>query len=99
MLKVGRIQSWARSQGRRAHADTRGAPAAVADGWATARERTRMTPQAPTTLPTPVFTPAQQRALHILQRRYQEDRDFFTRCELARLRFLRWLYQKGRLVP
>jgi hypothetical protein len=58
-----------------------------------------MTPQTPTTLPTPVFTPAQQRALHLLQRRYQEDRDFFTRRELARLRFLRWLYQQGRLVP
>ena len=55
--------------------------------------------QTPTTAPTPAFTPAQQRALHILRRRYQEDRDFFTRRELARLRFLRWLYQKGRLVP
>lgn len=48
---------------------------------------------------TPTFTPAQQRALHILQRCYQEDRDFFTRRELARLRFLRWLYHQGRLVP
>ena len=55
--------------------------------------------QTPTTVPTPAFTPAQQRALHILRRRYQEDRDFFTRRELARLRFLHWLYQKGRLVP
>ena len=55
--------------------------------------------QTPRTLSTLVFTAAQQRALHLLQRRYQEDRDFFTRREVARLRFLRWLVQTGHLVP
>lgn len=43
----------------------------------------------PMTGPSITFTPAQWRALHTVRQRYQEDRDLFTRSELAHLRFLR----------
>ena len=58
-----------------------------------------MTPQTPMPVPPPAFTPAQWQALHALHTRYQQDRDLFSNRELARLRFVRWLYQTGRLVP
>lgn len=45
------------------------------------------------------FTGPQQRALSILRLRYQQDHDLFADPELARLRFLRWLHQSGRLAP
>jgi hypothetical protein len=32
-----------------------------------------------------------------LRSRYRQDRDLFTSCELAHLRFLRWLVRTGRL--
>jgi hypothetical protein len=50
-------------------------------------------------VPPPAFTPAQWQALHALHTRYQQDRDLFSARERARLRFLRWLYRMGRLVP
>jgi hypothetical protein len=50
-------------------------------------------------VPPPAFTPAQWQALHAVHTRYQQDRDLFSNRELARLRFVRWLYQTGRLVP
>jgi hypothetical protein len=45
------------------------------------------------------FSPAEQQALQILRARYQQDRDLFSTQERRYLRFLRWLYQTGRLVP
>ena len=58
-----------------------------------------MTPQTPMPVPPPAFTPAQWQALHALHTRYQQDCDLFSNRELTRLRFVRWLYQTGRLVP
>ena len=52
-----------------------------------------------TTVPTALFTRDQQYVLRVLRQRYQQDRDFFTAPERARLRFLRWLCQTARLVP
>ena len=54
-----------------------------------------------TAIPAPAspFTPAQWQVLHTLRARYQQDRDLLSECERAHLRFLRWLYQTGRLVP
>jgi hypothetical protein len=44
--------------------------------------------------------PSEERhALHTLRERYQHDHDFFSARELARLRFLRWLYETGRVAP
>lgn len=40
---------------------------------------------------------ATQQALCRLRARYQQDHDLFSRQELARLRFVRWLYQTGRV--
>ncbi len=47
----------------------------------------------------PVFTPTQRAALRQLRARYRAGGDLFTAPELARMRFLRWLIQTGRLVP
>jgi hypothetical protein len=41
----------------------------------------------------------EQLALSRLHVRYERDRDLFSRRELARLSFVRWLYQTGRLLP
>jgi hypothetical protein len=54
---------------------------------------------ASTVLPETAFTTAQLRSLAAFRNRYQEDRGMFTTRELARLRFLRWLTQTGRLTP
>jgi hypothetical protein len=56
---------------------------------------------AATTPPTiaATFTPAERAALYDLRARYQQDRDLFSRREQRHLRFLRWLYRTGRLVP
>jgi len=43
------------------------------------------------------FTIDERLALRALRTRYREDRDQFNRHERARLLFLRWLYQTGRL--
>lgn len=45
------------------------------------------------------FTRAEWLNLCALRNRYQQDHDLFSAPEQARLRFLRWLYQTGRLVP
>jgi hypothetical protein len=46
-----------------------------------------------------LFTPAQWQALDTVRQRYGQDHDLFSERERARLRFLRWLSQAGRLVP
>jgi len=38
-------------------------------------------------------------AWHALHERYQNVGDAFSARELARLRFIRWLYRSNRLVP
>ena len=48
---------------------------------------------------TTTFTADQRRALRALRERYRQGRDLFSDHEMARLRFLRWLYQGGRLAP
>jgi hypothetical protein len=59
-----------------------------------------MTTQMPTKdTATMTFTRAQSRALRTLRRRYQQDHDLFSAQELARLRFIRWLYLTGGLAP
>jgi hypothetical protein len=45
------------------------------------------------------FTDEQARALEILRIHYLDDRDLFEPRERAHLRFLRWLYETGRVVP
>jgi hypothetical protein len=60
--------------------------------------RTRTT-HAQGATPLPVDSRTEWPALEELRRRYQEDRDLFSTQEGARLRFLRWLVQMGRLVP
>jgi len=47
--------------------------------------------------PTVPFTPNEQRALSALRSQYGQDRDQFSQRERAHLRFVRWLYQTGRL--
>jgi len=42
--------------------------------------------------------PAKQEVLFRLRDRYRQDHDLFGSQELARLRFVRWLYQTGRLA-
>jgi hypothetical protein len=47
-------------------------------------------------LPTP-FSDQERLAFQTLRARYEEDHDRFTERERARLRFLRWLHEAGRL--
>ena len=49
--------------------------------------------------PTTTFTRAEWRALRVLRARYQQDRDLLSERERTHLRFLRWLYETGRLAP
>ncbi len=58
-----------------------------------------MSTAAPTTKQTGTFSRAERRALRALRARYLQDRDLFSSYELARLHFMRWLYQTGRLAP
>jgi hypothetical protein len=46
-----------------------------------------------------LFTPAEWDRLCALHARYQQDADFLSERERAHGRFLRWLYQTGRLEP
>jgi len=46
----------------------------------------------------PAFTQAERASLRRLRARYRAGRDLFDAKELARLRFIRWLYQTGRLA-
>lgn len=48
-------------------------------------------------LPTTLFTPDEHRALRVLHTRYARDRGQFSRREQTHLRFVRWIYQAGRL--
>jgi hypothetical protein len=57
----------------------------------------RTTPIAP--IPASTFTEAEWQTLRALQMRYQQDHDHFSERERARLQFVRWLYQTGRLRP
>jgi hypothetical protein len=43
------------------------------------------------------FTREQRVLLNALQARYRQDPDLFSDRELSRLRFVRWLYQNGRI--
>jgi hypothetical protein len=43
------------------------------------------------------FTDRECLLLTALRGRYAQDRDLFEHHELARLRFIRWLYEAGRL--
>jgi hypothetical protein len=53
----------------------------------------------PSTSPAaPAFTRAERATLRTLRARYRAGRDLFDHTELARLRFVRWLYQAGRLA-
>lgn len=45
------------------------------------------------------FTSVEAQALRALRDRYQQGRDLFADRELARLRFLRWLYETGKIEP
>jgi hypothetical protein len=44
------------------------------------------------------FTRAEQTRLHDLRARYQVGQDLFSPSEWSRLRFVRWLYEQGRLM-
>jgi hypothetical protein len=46
---------------------------------------------------TTTFTPLEQEVLQALRARYHQDHDLFSDSELEQLRFVRWLYQTGRL--
>jgi hypothetical protein len=50
-------------------------------------------------VPAVTFSTSERRALRALRARYQQNRDLFSTRELAYLRFLRWLYRTGQLVP
>jgi hypothetical protein len=58
-----------------------------------------MIPYNPTVTPQQPFTPDEMRILSDLRRRYLQDRDLFSRPEMARLTFLHWLHRQGRLCP
>ena len=49
--------------------------------------------------PTTPLTRAEWHTLHVLRARYQQDRDLLSERERAHVRFLRWLYETGRLAP
>ena len=55
--------------------------------------------QTSSTAPICVLTATEWRALCALRAQFRQDRDLFSEGELARLRFVRWLFQTGRLVP
>jgi len=46
-----------------------------------------------------LFTRAEWDSLCVLRTRYQQDPDLLSERERAHVRFLRWLYQTGRLEP
>ena len=63
------------------------------DGRATTQQQT---PDAPSTA---AFTQDEQDALTALRALYFESHDLLSGRELERLRFLRWLYETGRIEP
>ena len=58
-----------------------------------------MTTQTSTTAHATTFTRREWRALRALRERYRQDRDLINARVQARLRFVRWLYCTGRLMP
>jgi hypothetical protein len=58
-----------------------------------------MTTPSTSTTPIPEHPAATQQALLRLRERYRQGHDLFTRQERARLAFVRWLVQTGRLLP
>jgi hypothetical protein len=56
-------------------------------------------PMQTTRLSAPIFNAQELRTLRDLRARYQQDRDLFAPREAARLQFIRWLVQSGRLIP
>ena len=62
-----------------------------------------MTEQTPTRTAssgaTPAFSTGELRHLCALREHYQQTRDLFSTREMASLRFVRWLYHTGRVVP
>jgi hypothetical protein len=51
------------------------------------------------TLPLMPFSRREQQQLRSLYEDYQVGGDFFAVREIEQLRFLRWLYGTGRLIP
>jgi hypothetical protein len=47
----------------------------------------------------PAFSTGELRHLCALRGHYQHTRDLFSAREMASLRFVRWLYHTGRVVP
>jgi hypothetical protein len=47
--------------------------------------------------PTARFSPREWESLRALRHQYQEDHDLFSARERARLRFIRWLRETGRI--
>jgi hypothetical protein len=45
------------------------------------------------------FSDSELRAFQIMHDRYLEDRELYGTVERARLHFVRWLYQQGRIEP
>jgi hypothetical protein len=45
-----------------------------------------------------IFSSSEWEALALLRERYQQGRDLFSDREMARLRFVRWLYRAGQLT-
>jgi hypothetical protein len=58
-----------------------------------------MTTQTSTAARAATFTRPRWCALRALRERYQQDRDLLNARGRARLRFVRWPYRTGRLVP
>jgi hypothetical protein len=56
-----------------------------------------MTQQTVATIEQVTFSVPEQQKLLELRNRYGDDRDIFTPQEKERIRFLRWLYQNGRI--
>jgi hypothetical protein len=50
-----------------------------------------------TTDPTSMFSRREARTLGTLRAHYRQHRDLMSHDEVARLRFVRWLYRTGRL--
>jgi hypothetical protein len=59
--------------------------------------RPSLYPPVATVPPPDTFTREESEALYALRYRYLQGHDLLSRRELERLRFLRWLYDTGRL--
>jgi hypothetical protein len=61
-------------------------------------ERMRSMMTQTTTDGSSLFTSSEWEALALLRERYHQGRDLFSEREMARLRFVRWLYRTARLT-